>query len=126
MADVLLTHSNHLFFDKKQIQKMQPYVPLQTILAAAVLREAGIDVAICDVTLQDPEKAIEESLRRSSPQWVVVCEDDFNFLTKMCLGRNRQLAFWIAEAAKASGCRTAVHGSDASDHVREYLEAGFD
>ena len=126
MADVLLTHSNHLFFDKKQVQKMQPYVPLQTILAAAVLRAAGIDVAVCDVALQDPEKAIEESLQRSSPQWVVVCEDDFNFLTKMCLGRNRQLAFWIAETAKASGCRTAAHGSDASDHVREYLEAGFD
>ena len=126
MADVLLTHSNHLFFDKKQVQKMQPYVPLQTILAAAVLRAAGVDVAICDVTLQDPEKAIGEWLRTSPPRWVVVCEDDFNFLTKMCLGRNRQMAFWIAEAAKAAGCRTAVHGFDASDHVREYLEAGFD
>jgi hypothetical protein len=37
MADVLLTHSNHLYSDPKQVAKMQPYPPLQTILAAAVL-----------------------------------------------------------------------------------------
>ena len=126
MVDVLLTHSNHLFFDKKQVEKMQPYAPLQTILAAAVLRQGGVKVAVCDVTLQDPEKAIADSLRTLSPQWVIVCEDDFNFLSKMCLARNRQLAYWIAEAAKAHGCRTAVHGSDASDHVQEFLAAGFD
>ena len=35
MADVLLTHSNHLYFDRKQVKKMQPYPPLQTLLAAA-------------------------------------------------------------------------------------------
>ena len=38
MADVLLAHSNHVYFDRKQARKMQPYPPLQTLLAAAVLR----------------------------------------------------------------------------------------
>ena len=61
--DVLLTHSNHVYYDRKQIQKMQPYPPLQTLLAAAVLRERGIDVAVCDVTLAAPERLIEETLR---------------------------------------------------------------
>jgi radical SAM superfamily enzyme YgiQ (UPF0313 family) len=56
---------------------------------------------------------------------VVVCEDDFNFLTKMCLSRNRELAFWTANLARMYGCLTAVHGSDSTDHVQEYLDAGF-
>ena len=30
MVDVLLTHSNHLYSDRKQVRKMQPYPPLQT------------------------------------------------------------------------------------------------
>jgi anaerobic magnesium-protoporphyrin IX monomethyl ester cyclase len=124
--DVLLTHSNHVFYDQKQVQKMQPYPPLQTLLAAAVLRQRGLDVGMCDVTLAIPERLVSETLRRSRPNWFVVCEDDFNFLTKMCLGRNRELAFKLGALARASGCRTAVHGSDASDHAVEYLNNGFD
>ncbi|MBV8551212.1 MAG: B12-binding domain-containing radical SAM protein [Acidobacteriaceae bacterium] len=126
MIDVLLTHSNHLFYDRKQAQKMQPYPPLQTLLGAAVLRESAFSVSVCDVTLNDPEQKLERYLQVLAPRLVVVCEDDFNFLTKMCLVRNRELAFWTAQLAKRLGCRTAAHGSDASDHVKEYLDAGFD
>ncbi len=64
-------------------------------------------------------------LKTAAPRLVVVCEDDFNFLTKMCLGRNRELAFWMARRAARYGHVAAVHGSDASDHVNEYLSAGF-
>ncbi len=39
VADVLLTHSYHLPYDRKQVRKMQPYPPLGTLYAAAVLRE---------------------------------------------------------------------------------------
>lgn len=124
--DVLLTHSNHVFNDEKQTQKMQPYPPLQTLLAAAVLRRRGVTVGFCDVTLQNPEAAFTAVVKRESPALVVVCEDDFNFLTKMCLSRNRELAIWMANFARAQGCKTAVHGSDATDHTGIYLDAGFD
>ncbi len=126
MADVLLAHSNHLFSDPKQVQKMQPYPPLQTLLAASVLREAGISVALCDVTLEPPEAKFEALLVACKPRLVVVCEDDFNFLSKMCLVRNRELAFWYAKAARRRGIPAAVHGSDSSDRVNDYLGAGFD
>src|ERR1700721_4061862 len=46
MADVLLTQSNHLYSDRKQVKKMQPYPPLKTLLAAAALRERGISGAL--------------------------------------------------------------------------------
>jgi len=126
MADVLLTHSNHLYSDPKQVRKMQPYPPLQTLWAAAVLEQAGIDTALFDPTLIAPEAGFEDALARHSPRLVVVCEDDFNFLSKMCLGRNRELAFWMAAVARKRGIPIVGHGSDASDHAAEYLEAGFD
>ena len=124
--DVLLTHSNHVFYDEKQRQKMEPYPPLQTLLAAAVLRKAGLNVGVCDVALEHPEEKLTKSLKHGAPRLVIVCEDDFNFLTKMCLSRNRELAFWTARTAREYGCRTAVHGCDATDHIEDYLDAGFD
>jgi radical SAM superfamily enzyme YgiQ (UPF0313 family) len=126
MADILLTHSNHLYYDRKQVQKMQPYPPLQTLLAAAVLREQGIDVALFDSTFDAPEEGFVRALDRHVPRLVVVCEDDFNFLSKMCLLRNRELALWMAATARKRGIATAAHGSDASDRVQEYLRGGFD
>jgi anaerobic magnesium-protoporphyrin IX monomethyl ester cyclase len=123
--NVLLTHSNHVFSDEKQRKKMEPYPPLQTLLAAAVLREAGHVVKVCDVALESPKEHLTRAIREASPCLVVVCEDDFNFLTKMCLSRNRELAFWIAALAREYDCPCAVHGSDSTDHFSEYLAAGF-
>jgi len=127
-VEVLLTHSNNLFSDWKQTEKMQPYPPLQTILAASVLRENGIGVSLFDPTLEAPGRvlaAFESSIERHQPRLVVVCEDDFNFLSKMCLARNRELAFAMADAANRRGIPIAVHGSDATDRAGEYLRAGF-
>jgi radical SAM superfamily enzyme YgiQ (UPF0313 family) len=129
MADVLLTHSNHLFSDRKQTGKMQPYPPLQTMIAAAVLREKGFDTAMFDPALEPcmepPVEAFEAALDQYRPRLVIVCEDDFNFLSKMCLIRNRELAFQMAELCRLRGIPAAVHGSDASDHAGEYISAGF-
>src|SRR4051812_2688752 len=125
MADVLLTHTNHLYSDPKQVAKMQPYPPLQTILAAAVLEQHGIKTALYDPTLDSPQGGFRAALELHRPRLVVVCEDDFNFLSKMCLGRNRALPFWMAQTASALGIEVAAHGSDASDHAVEYLAAGF-
>lgn len=126
MPRVLLTHSNHLFSDRKQIEKMQPYPPLQTLIAAAVLQEQGIPTGLFDPTLVSPEEGFEAALDRLRPDLVVVCEDDFNFLSKMCLARNRELAYRISEWSRRRGIPAAAHGSDASDHVNKYIEAGFD
>lgn len=126
MSHVLLTHSNHIYNDCKQVEKMQPYPPLQPLFAASALRSAGIAVDLCDVTFNDPEKTFGHLLRTHLPELVVVCEDDFNFLSKMCLSRNREVAFAIAAEAQRTGAIVAVHGPDASDHVDAYLKAGFD
>jgi len=126
MVDILLAHSNHLFADKKQVRKMQPYPPLQTLLAAACLRRDGFEVALFDSTFDDPIAGFAGALERYRPRVVAVCEDNFNFLTKMCLTEQRDVAFSMIGAAKEQGIPVVVNGSDASDHSAEYLSAGAD
>ena len=62
MADVLVTHSYHLPFDRKQVRKMQPYPPLGTLYAAAVLRQGGVSVAVFDPMLAEPISGFREAL----------------------------------------------------------------
>ncbi len=125
MADVLLTHSYHLYYDRKQTRKMQPYPPLGTLYAAALLRSAGFSVALFDTMLNDPEERFEEALRQHRPRIVAVFEDNFNFLSKMCLTRMREVAFHILEASQRAGATVLANGSDASDHALDYLQRGF-
>ena len=125
VTDVLLTHSYHLYYDRKQTRKMQPYPPLGTLYAAGLLRNAGLSVAVFDTMLNDPEKGFQDALRQHQPRIVVVFEDNFNFLSKMCLTRMREVAYRILEVSQAAGATVLVNGSDASDHVYEYLHKGF-
>src|SRR6516164_9510405 len=125
MADVLLTHSYHLYYDRKQVRKMQPYPPLGTLYAAALLRSAGISVTVFGTMLNDPEGGFEAALRQHSPRVVVVFEDNFNFLSKMCLTRMREVAYHILETSLHAGATVLVNGSDASDHALDYLQRGF-
>lgn len=126
MADVLLTHSYHLPFDRKQVRKMEPYPPLGTLYAAGLLRAHGNSVAVFDTMLQEPQAGFREALREHRPRIVAIYEDDFNFLTKMCLTRMRDVAWGMIEAARQAGARVVVHGSDATDHAVEYLRNGCD
>jgi radical SAM superfamily enzyme YgiQ (UPF0313 family) len=103
---------------------MQPYPPLGTLYAASVLRESGISVAVFDTMLQDPDVLFPEVLAVNKPAIVVIYEDDFNFLSKMCLTRMRQVALDMIAAAIRAGATVVVHGSDASDHALLYLQAG--
>jgi anaerobic magnesium-protoporphyrin IX monomethyl ester cyclase len=124
VADVLLTHSYHLPYDRKQVRKMQPYPPLGTLYAASVLRQAGISVAVFDSMLEEPESGFRKALRTHSPKIVAIYEDDFNFLTKMCLTRMREVAFGMISEARKMCARVIVHGSDATDHALDYLRQG--
>jgi radical SAM superfamily enzyme YgiQ (UPF0313 family) len=108
------------------MQKMQPYAPLATLYAAAALRESGFTVGVFDSMLKDPDVRFVDSLKEQSPRIVAVYEDDFNFLSKMCLTRMRDVAWKIAKAARAIGAITIAHGSDSTDNPRLFLENGFD
>ncbi len=126
MADILLTHSNHLHADPKQVRKMQPYPPLQTLLAAACLTRRGFSADLFDATFEDPRPGFERALAAARPRLVAVVEDNFNFLTKMCLTANREIAFEHIRLARAAGVPVLVNGSDSTDNPQLYLAAGAD
>jgi radical SAM superfamily enzyme YgiQ (UPF0313 family) len=120
---VFVTHANHLYSDRKQVQKMQPYPPLQTLMGAAALRAGGVEVVFFDATFDCDFTA---ALDRVRPDALAVCEDNFNFLTKMCLEPNRALALEMAHAARERGISALINSSDATDNPGVYLSGGFD
>jgi radical SAM superfamily enzyme YgiQ (UPF0313 family) len=124
-TDVLFTHSWYLGNDPKQAQRRQPYPPLGTLYAAALARESGFSVTVFDTMLEDPQAGIEAALDRHRPRLVVICEDSFNFLSKMCLSVVREVSFAILAKAMERGIPVIVHGSDSTDNAEEYLRRGF-
>jgi len=121
---VLFGQSYFLRFDPKLWRAMQPYPPLGTLIAAACLRQRGFDVALFDAMLAASEAEWDAALRRERPAYAVLYEDNFNYLSKMCLSRMRQAALGMVRSARASGATVVVCGSDASDHPETYLDAG--
>lgn len=123
---VLFSHSYFLQFDPKQVAHAQPYPPLGTIWAAALLRQYGFEVALFDTMFaQSPEEVIPE-LERFRPDVFVVYDDGFNYLTKMCLSNMREAAFRMQHLARQYGCTVIVTSSDAADHYEKYLDNDAD
>jgi len=108
MVDVLLTHSYHLNFDPKQVRKMQPYRPLGTLFAASTLREHGCSVTLFDTMLCSPDE-LARVLDEQCPKILVIYEDDFNFLTKMCLSRMREVVWKFVDMAKQRSLPVIIH-----------------
>lgn len=126
MSEVLFGQSYYLRFDPKLWEAMQPYPPLGTMYAASFLRGQGYEVALFDAMLAESEAEWDQALAREEPRFAVIYEDNFHYLSKMCLLRMRQAAYSMSQMAKARGCTVIVCGSDATDHAADYLAHGAD
>jgi len=126
MLSILVGHSYFLRFDAKQWDRAKPYPPLATLQVAAQLREQGHRLALFDAMLAEGPAEFEASLDVHRPQVVLFYEDNYNFLTKMCLGKMRQACCEMVAHARREGARVIVAGSDASDAPEPYLRAGAD
>jgi anaerobic magnesium-protoporphyrin IX monomethyl ester cyclase len=126
MPDILVTHSYLLRLDPKQWKLQQPYPPLGTLYAAAVLRTAGFGVRFHDMQFAYGGADLGPELEKSHPGIVVIYDDGFNYLTKMCLTNMRRAAFEMIGLAKEKNARVIVCSSDATDHFADYLDAGAD
>ena len=122
--NVLVAHSYFLRLDPKQWTKMRPYPPLATMYVAANLRAAGHEVHMFDAMLANDEYDFKRSLDNCSPEVVVLYEDNFNFLSKMCLTRMRDAALAMTAMARAVGAAVIAAGSDVTDHPEVYLDGG--
>ena len=126
MLDILFSHSYYYPLDKKQWDNKTPYPPLGTIYAAALMRQEGHKVALFDTNLRDNPFAIKEELETKKPKFLVLYDDGFNYLTKMCLTTMREAAFEMIALGKKNNCTVIVTSSDSTDHYEKYLEAGAD
>ncbi|MDB5971986.1 MAG: Mg-protoporphyrin monomethyl ester oxidative cyclase [Hydrocarboniphaga sp.] len=124
MLSILVGHSYFLRLDQKQWERGKPYPPLATLQVAANLRDLGHRVSLFDAMLADGVDDYAGRLQATRPEVVVLYEDNFNYLTKMCLGRMREAACRMIAIARADGARVIVAGSDASDVPETYLAAG--
>jgi anaerobic magnesium-protoporphyrin IX monomethyl ester cyclase len=126
MTQVLLGQSYFLRFDHKLWEAMQPYPPLGTLYAASWLRQHGYEVALFDAMLAESEEEWGAVLEEHKPQYAILYEDNFNYLSKMCLLRMREAAFRMIDMAKSHGCTVILCGADATDHYVDYLRQGAD
>ncbi|HXQ37800.1 MAG TPA: radical SAM protein [Anaerolineales bacterium] len=126
MTQILLGQSYFLRFDRKLWEAMQPYPPLGTLYAASFLRQNGYEIALFDAMLAESEGEWGSALNEHQPQYAIIYEDNFNYLSKMCLLRMREAAFKMIGMAKNRGCIVILCGADATDHYAEYLAEGAD
>ena len=126
MLSILVCHSYFLRFDQKQQERAKPYPPLATLQVAAQLREAGHRVSLFDAMLAEGTAEYDQILHSVNPQLVLFYEDNFNFLSKMCLGKMRDACCRMIVGARQAGARVVAAGSDATDAPEPYLRAGAD
>jgi anaerobic magnesium-protoporphyrin IX monomethyl ester cyclase len=126
MQSILFTHSYFLRFDPKQWKTAQPYAPLGTLYAAALMRQEGYNVSLFDAMFSQTPAEVVSYLEMQQPKFFVVYDDGFNYLTKMCLTNMREAAFEMIAIAKQTGCIVIVSSSDSTDHFETYLNKGAD
>jgi len=126
MQNILFSHSYFLKFDPKQWAAGQPYAPLGTLYAAAVMRENGYKVSLFDTMFVHNPEEVAKEIEELKPGFFVLYDDGFNYLTKMCLTNMREAAFTMIKLAKERGCVVIVSSSDSTDHYVQYIGEGAD
>ena len=126
MKKILFSHSYFLRFDPKQWATGQPYAPLGTLYAAAFTRAHGYEASLFDTMFAKQPEEVIPYLERTAPDFFVIYDDGFNYLTKMCLTNMREAAFKMIRFAKEKGCTVIISSSDSTDRFEMYLNEGAD
>jgi anaerobic magnesium-protoporphyrin IX monomethyl ester cyclase len=126
MKKILFTHSYFLRFDPKQWSIGQPYAPIGTLYAGALMRDQGYQVSVFDTMFSHSPDEISMVLDKDPVDYLVIYDDGFNYLTKMCLTNMREAAFEMIRIAKQKNIVVIVSSSDSTDHYEKYIEQGAD
>ena len=126
MSKILFSHSYYYKLDQKQWKNKMPFPPLGTLYAAALLRENSFTVDLFDTNLRHSPSEIENVLKENKPKYLVIYDDGFNYLTKMCLTTMREACYEMIKIARSQKCTIIVCSSDSTDHYEEYLAKGAD
>src|SRR6187402_365550 len=119
MSNLLFSHSYYYKLDPKQWKNKTPFPPLGTLYAASLLRKNGYTVSLFDTNLLDSPATIEPILKSSKPNYLVIYDDGFNYLTKMCLTNMREACFEMIRLGKIYNCTVIVCSSDSTDQYSD-------
>ncbi len=123
---VLICNAYYYPLDPKQWKIAQPYPPLGTLYAASHLRSNGFDIHFRDNNLKENATHVIDAIKENEISYLVIYDDGFNYLTKMCLTNMRDETYRMIKEAKKLGCTVVINSSDSTDHFMEYHEAGVD
>lgn len=124
--NIFLTNSYFYQLDPKQWRNKTPYPPLATITALAYVKSLGYNPEFHDVSLDSGPADCIQKIEAKKPAVLVIYEDGFNYLTKMCLTSMRDACFELIAAGKKQGAQVIVSSSDATDHFEHYHAQGAD
>ena len=123
---VFVANTYYYQYDQKQWETAMPYPPLGTLYAASELRKAGYQTTVFDNNLVKHHSEVYDHLDRVKPEYLVLYDDGFNYLTKMCLTTMQEAAFDVIKRAKSLGCTVICNSSDSTDHFQRYHDNGAD
>ncbi|OGU36117.1 MAG: hypothetical protein A2068_12110 [Ignavibacteria bacterium GWB2_35_6b] len=123
---ILLGQSYFRILDPKELERQMPYPPLGSLYAAAVLKNMGHEVIFFDAMLAENVNDFNDKIITEKPDAVLIYDDEFNYLTKMCLSNMREAALSFIRTAKENNITAIVYSSDATDFSQYYFDAGCD
>lgn len=123
---ILIGQSYFRILDPKEEKRQMPYPPLGTLYAATILKNLGHEVIFYDSMLSENPNEFKEKIKTSKPDLLLIYDDEFNYLTKMCLSNMRDVAISFIKTAKSLNIPTIVYSSDATDFCKYYFDAGCD
>ena len=123
---ILIGQSYFRLLDPKELKRNMPYPPLGPLYIATILRNLGHDIIFHDGMIAKETSELSNLLLDSKPDLFLLYDDEFNYLTKMCLTNMRDIACEYIAFAKNLGIPVFVYNSDAMDHADVYLKAGCD
>jgi radical SAM superfamily enzyme YgiQ (UPF0313 family) len=123
---ILIGQSYFRVLDPKELERRMPYPPLGTIYAATILKKLGHEIIFYDSMLSENHESFNDKISSIKPDLVLIYDDEFNYLTKMCLSNMRNAALSFIKTAKLYDLPVIVYSSDATDFYEPYFEAGCD
>ena len=124
MAHVLVANPYVLALDPHEHALRRPYAPVNTLVSAAALVEAGHEVRVHDATFEQDERhfeAVVQSAVTAGATHLALVLDDLSVQVKQCPARIGEAQRTMADLGRAAGLQVLVSGPDVSDHPESYL-----